>query len=438
MKNKVKILNLIMLVSMLFLLCACTTGKSESKEAKPTDNKETEVTEVTAPFTAALPGEYDSKDTSVVTKVSKVTDSITFYNYGLSKSYTLSFDKVTSFYDKYEIPMSVDQVNQGDIVDISFLKGKKLLVSLKERKDALSLPDVTGFEINENAKKFNYGSDSYKITDSTIVLAENEKRALSDLSEIDHVSISGIDKDIYCITLKTGHGTLSLKGQDELIDGVIEVGGNILTIKKNLTIDLPEGEFDATISKGKTSVNRKVNIQRDQKATLDLSDVVLEEDKMGRVYFDVYPKEAKLYIDSKLVDSSELIELTIGTHKVEAVMDGYETFTRVLNVGEETATMSVILEEKETQDSSKAKEDSKTKGFYLRVNTPVGAEVEIDGNYVGVAPIAVEKVAGSHTIKLTKNGYVTRTYTVVVENTAADSNYSFSDLLPVGTVTSNE
>ena len=85
-----------MLVSMLFLLCACTTGKSESKEAKPTDNKETEVTEVTAPFTAALPGEYDSKDTSVVTKVSKVTDSITFYNYGLSKSYTLSFDKVTS------------------------------------------------------------------------------------------------------------------------------------------------------------------------------------------------------------------------------------------------------------------------------------------------------------------------------------------------------
>ncbi|MBP5598788.1 MAG: PEGA domain-containing protein, partial [Lachnospiraceae bacterium] len=163
-----------------------------------------------------------------------------------------------------------------------------------------------------------------------------------------------------------------------------------------------------------------------------------EEDKMGRVYFDVYPKEAKLYIDSKLVDSSELIELTIGSHKVEAVMEGYETFTRVLNVGEETATMSVILEEKTVKDSSKEKEDSKTKGFYLRVNTPVGAEVEIDGNYVGVAPVAIAKEAGSHTIKLTKNGYVTRTYTVVVENTAADSNYSFSDLLPVGTVTSNE
>ena len=420
----------------MLLLCGCTSVKVESKEeVKPTTNKEAEVT---APYTAALPGEYDSKDTSVVTKVSKVTDSITFYNYGLSKSYTLSFDNVTSFYDKYEIPMSVDQVSQGDIVDISFLKGKKLLVSLKERKDALSIPDVTGFEINENAKKFNYGSDSYKITDSTIVLAENEKRALSDLSSIDHVSISGIDKDIYCITLRTGHGTLSLKGQDELIDGVIEVGGNILTIKKNLSVDLSEGEYEATISKGKTVVTRKVNIQRDQKATLDLSDVVLEEDKMGRVYFDVYPKEAKLYIDSKLVDSSELIELTIGSHKVEAVMEGYETFTRVLNVGEETATMSVILEEKTVKDSSKEKEDSKTKGFYLRINTPVGAEVEIDGNYVGVAPVAVAKEAGSHTIKLTKNGYVTRTYTVVVENTAADSNYSFSDLLPVGTVTSNE
>jgi len=415
-------------------LCACTNAKEEIKEETST----TVETEVTTPFSAALPGEYDSKDTAVVTKVSKVTDSITFYNYGLAKSYTLTFDNVTSFFDKYEIPMSVSQVKQGDMVDISFLKGKKLLVSLTQRKDALIIPDVTGFEVNENAKKFNYGSESYKITDSTIVLAENEKKQISELSPLDVVDVSGIGNDIYCIVLKTGHGTLALKGQDELVDGVIEIGNNILTITKNLSIDLAEGEYDATVSKGKTVVNRKVTIKRDQKTQLDLSDVVLEENKMGRVLFDVYPKEAKLYVDSKLVDSSELIELTIGTHKVEAVMDGYETFTRVLNVGEETATMSVILEEKATKESSDTEEDSKTKGFYIRVNTPVGVEVEVDGNYVGIAPVAIAKEAGSHTIKLSKTGYVSRTYAVIVDNTAADIIYTFDELSPVGTVTSNE
>ena len=191
MKKPVKFLNLILLSLLLVILCACK-GKAPASTPEP-EPKVKEETE--APFTAALPGEYDSKDTAVVTKVSKVTDSITFYNYGLGKSYTLTFDNVTSFYDKYEIPMSVSQVNQGDIVDISFLKGKKLLVSLTERKDALNVSDITGFEINENAKKFNYGSESYKVTDSTIVLSENEKISLSDLSSIDYVSVTGIDKE---------------------------------------------------------------------------------------------------------------------------------------------------------------------------------------------------------------------------------------------------
>ena len=436
MKKPVKFLNLILLSLLLVVLCACK-GKAPASTPEP-EPKVKEETE--APFQAALPGEYDSKDTAVVTKVSKVTDSITFYNYGLGKSYTLTFDNVTSFYDKYEIPMSVSQVNQGDIVDISFLKGKKLLVSLTERKDALNVSDITGFEINENAKKFNYGSESYKVTDSTIVLSENEKISLSDLSSIDYVSVTGIDKDIYCITLKKGHGTLSLKGQEQLIDGIIEIGNEIQTISKNTSIDLREGEYEATISKGSTQVQRKVFIEKDKKAFLDLSDIVLEENKTGRVLFDVYPKEAKLYVDSKLVDSSELIELSIGAHKIEAMCDGYESFTRVLNVAEETATMAVILEEKESSESSSSssKEDtSKTKGFYLRVNAPLNVEVELDGKYIGMTPIAVAKEAGAHTIKLSKNGYVSRTYAVVVENTSEDVIYTFDDLSPVGTVTSN-
>ncbi|MBQ6129418.1 MAG: PEGA domain-containing protein [Lachnospiraceae bacterium] len=66
----------------------------------------------------------------------------------------------------------------------------------------------------------------------------------------------------------------------------------------------------------------------------------------------------------------------------------------------------------------------------MYVECPEGAEVYIDGIYVGIAPVVfIKPEAGSHVVTLSKNGYKTKSYTVSVYGDERDVTLSFSDLV---------
>ena len=58
----------------------------------------------------AQSGDYDSADTAVVVKVNKGENQITFYNLTVDKNYTLTYDGITSFTDKFGEALSRDQI----------------------------------------------------------------------------------------------------------------------------------------------------------------------------------------------------------------------------------------------------------------------------------------------------------------------------------------
>ncbi len=243
-----------------------------------------------------------------------------------------------------------------------------------------------------------------------------------------------------------GHGFLKVVGQDELIDGTIELNGkDIVTITRDLILTLPVGDYSAVIKKGTTTVSRSFSVSEGATSKLDLSDIELEEDKEGNVYFDTTPEDASVYIDGRLIDQSKLQSLNYGLHELTASADGYETLTRYFNVGEPSSTLIVELteetatEEETTEETTEEETDSSnTQGYYLYITAPNGTEVTLDGNYIGIVPVSVAKTAGSHTITLRKNGCVSRSYTILLENTAKDAYYSFEELEESSDVSSGE
>lgn len=64
----------------------------------------------------------------------------------------------------------------------------------------------------------------------------------------------------------------------------------------------------------------------------------------------------------------------------------------------------------------------------LYVESPVGAEVYLDGNYIGIAPAACNKPVGTHIIVIYKNGYMPKSYTVDIADDKNDVTFSFSEL----------
>lgn len=419
LRKKLFLLSIILILAGSLAGCA-EVGLNMAGNNKPQDANIYEV---------PAPGEYDSADTSIITRVSKINSTVSFYNYELAKSYTLEYDTVTRFEDKYGSVLSVDQLKEGQLVDIKFLKSKKLLVSLKESSEAFVLDDITGFSVDSAGKVFKYKSETYKLSSSTILIGGREDETIRSLSEFDNVRIVGIGSDIYSIIIKSGHGYLSLKNGDYFVDGAIQAGKVLSSkITKGMVLTLPEGETEISVSRNSTEYTQKVEIVRGQETVIDLKDVEIEEYKTGKVLFAVTPADANVYIDGVLIDNDRLYEYSYGLHKLVASATGYESLTRFFNVGEGMASLPVVLEEKESTEDKKEEEADHTEGYFIFVSLPGGVEISFDGNYIGVTPVSIKKKVGNHTITLRKNGYIQRTYNVLIENTAENVYYSFEEL----------
>lgn len=381
-------------------------------------------------FEVAAPGEYDSTDTAVITRISELNKTISFYNFELEKSYTLSYDSVTKFTDKYKSAISVSQLRVGEIADINFLKSGKLLTDVSESPTAFSYSGISGFSINTGAKLFEYKSESYKISGETVLLDGKRDLSLLDLDPNDSITITGFGSTIYGIVVDKGHGFLSLKGDDYFLDGFMEIDKNrIEKISPNMELILQEGDYDIKISKGTTVSEKHVSIKKDKKTVVDLSDIEIEERKTGKVLFAITPSDATLYVDNRLVDSTNLLVFDYGLHELTAKADGYKTATKYFNVGEESATLTLELE-KESNDKevSQKEEDKVIEGRYIFVTTPKSVEVFFDDNYIGLSPVSMVKKTGNHTITIKKSGYETKTYSVLIDDSDKDVYYGFDEM----------
>ena len=393
-------------------------------------------------FVLTGPGSYDSADTAVIVRIDKGAETITFLNLIVSKNYTLQYDSTTVFSDKYGQPLSLEQIREGDIVDVTFLKSKKQLATLMLSASGWSNAQVSRYRFNTTSHDVTIGEDIYKITGDTLIFSQGEKIEMMDINETDVLTFKGIDKTVYSIVVEKGHGYLRLTGDENFIGGWIEVGQSIIRpITEDMLLTVPEGSYQVQVSTVGGGGTKNVIINRNEEVALDISDLKIEAPKFGQVLFAMTPSTATLYVDGNKVDTGAPVELQYGIHQLIAQASGYNTLTSYLRVGEESAGIEIVLEETKTsedKDKNKDKDSSVSSGnsstiagyYKVYVDAPEGAEVYVDGNYIGISPISFKKEEGPHVITLRRTGYETRSYTIQVNDEDKDVTYSFAELAP--------
>ncbi|MDD6202388.1 MAG: PEGA domain-containing protein [Lachnospiraceae bacterium] len=431
MKRKTKVMCLMILFGILLMGC--------QKEVE----EELTTAEQTSGFVPAKAGTYDSADTAVVFAKDTVDKTITFFNLVKERYYTLAYDGTSKLSDKYGTSISMKQVQEGDIVDITFLKSKKKLNSLQMSADAWKIDDVSRFEIKERQKEMKIAGDVYNFTENIQIFSNNREAQIMDINRSDLLNVQGIGHTVYSICVDKGHGYLRLKNDEYFLDGWIEVGQALIQkISEDMLLVVPEGTYEVLVSANGISGSKKVTIERDKETELDIGDLKGEEvTKYGNLIFSLSPDFTTLYLDGEEVDTSAPVQAEYGIHQMIAKADGYQTITQYIRVGQENATIQVTLE-KESEKSSESSNNSvssnsttvssndpvSTSGYKVTIDAPSGVEVYVDGKYVGISPISFTKVEGVHVVTLRKTGYATRSYTIEVDGTNKDANYSFSDL----------
>ena len=422
---------------------------------KNTQNAEQQ-SQAQSPVIKLAPGAYDSADTAIVVAKQENQNKITFLNLKKKKNYTLNYDGITCFMDKYGSQISVSQLQEGEMVDIQFLKGEKLLTSLTISDKIWTLNDITKFELDLSAGRMKIMDEYYTLDETTVVLSDGKLMEFLDIHAQDVLQIKGEDHKIHSIIIQKGHGYLRLENAEYFYGGWIEVGQKVIQkIEDGMLLTVPEGDYEVYISHNGIEGTKQVSIKRNEETKLDVSDLKKEDlIKYGNLIITTEPSSAGVYIDGKQVDISRIIKVSYGIHQLMAKAEGYDTIIQYIRVKDSSANIAISLDEEtvhtvsdnsvnKDSDTTENKNSSSenntvsdnnvsdtagTTGYKVTIEAPVGAEVYVDGNYVGIIPASFAKKPGTHDVTIRKSGYKTRSYTVDVDDENKDINYSFSEL----------
>lgn len=392
----------------------------------------------------AYAGTYDSVDSeAVVIQIKKEEKQVVLYNRSVDKQYTLAFDGTSKFYDKYGSALVPEQIIPGDVVDVTFLKDDKIINSLQKSPSAWVYADVKDFVVDSLSGNFKMANDDYRFKDTVQIFSDGMKATLMDINEVDSLIVSGSGHEIYSIIVYGSHGYLRLKGQDYFVDGWIEVGNGIIkNVTEDMLLTVPIGTYEIRLSKGKYNSVATVTIEKGKETLLDVSNEITEsEEKLGDLIFVTTPKEVEVYIDGKEVDTTKPFKTEYGIHQLIARLEGYDTITQYIKVSQEHATLDITLDKSKDNKNDNAIKitaavspsviETEAKKSRVKIEAPEGAEVFLDGSYVGIVPVDFAKVAGSHVVTLRKEGYETRSYTITLDDSSENESFSFA-LLKAG------
>ena len=192
-------------------------------------------------FLVAGPDNYDSADTCLLVEQDEEENTMTFLNLELGRRYTLSVDGTTRFMDKYGDGLSKEQVEPGDIVDITFLKTQKHLTTLQLSTQSWTYTEVERYEINSVRGWVSIGAETYRITSNTQYLSEGRPIEEMDLNPSDILTFQGIGKQVLSVKVEKGHGYLRLENDASFVGGWIEIGQALIQrISEGMLLLVPE------------------------------------------------------------------------------------------------------------------------------------------------------------------------------------------------------
>lgn len=426
---------MLLFLGVLLLLMGCS--KAEETVLQTEETKETEEYELE---------KADSLDYAAIVKIDEKNQAITFKNIATGRNYTLSYNGATNMKNRFDEEIVVGQLREGDLVTVTFLKYKKLARKVLLDKECNVMEGVEDFSVNRAASTMIIGGQQYELSDSLAVLSDKEEIELMDINDADTLRVHVVDHTVYSLIIDRGHGYIRLVNDEYFIGGFIEVGQNIIKpVTEGMLLAVPEGTYKVLITNKGYGGEKEVVVEKNKETQIDVGDLKGEIVKTGKILFLITPDNAVLSIDGKETDYSQPVELEYGIHQIVLKAEGYATLTKYIKVGQDLANIEITMETGESNDNKEEETSGENTGsssvssnsvvspslskYSVYIDAPEGAELYLDGSYVGIVPASFTKESGNHTLTFRKDGYQTRSYSIQIDDEEKDVTYSFSDLI---------
>ena len=424
---KVVVISLVFVMAV-GLMAGCSSSSKQSVAVPgsailPIYNKSNSSTEIS--------NTNEIKMTGVFTYFDANNQKMHFVDVESGSEYEVNYTGGTDIRNKHQSIIASSQMALGDVFNVVCNKSGKAL-TIYESSDVWENSGITNFGVNEASLIMTIGTTNYKYTSSTVTLSNNTKINPNEIMSQDVLTVRGIGKTIYSVTVDRGHGYVRFSGYSPFVGGYVDIGTKlILLVSENMVVTAPEGEYKMAMQLGTLLGSKTVVVQRDKDITVDFSEYKAEVVKTGAVLFSVTPSNAVIYIDGSQVDYSKELQLNYGSHTVSLKANNYTTYNEtfiVNSVYEKKIIDMVSTSTTSTSSTKSATTADLTSGYSVNIKLPEGAAVYVDSVYIGIVPVSFTKSSGNKVISFTKSGCATKSYTISIANAAGDLNYSFPDM----------
>ena len=337
--RKMNLHRIILYVAVLFMAVLCFAGCGKAKD-KETESQQTE-SEKSQEDSLFLIVEHDTQEESI-SLYSFATGLEHYYEYGFS----------TQFKDKYGNLASASEFTPGRFVTIAPRDKDGYLTEVSLSDYVWEYEKIRRFQIDEEKGVFTIADTKYSIRDEVKIFSNGKEIEFSDISKDDILTVVGIDKRILSVVVTTGHGTLSLSNTSLFEDSFLQLNSNIFAmITPNMELEIPEGTYTLKVANNGWGGSTTIEVVRGETTEVDLDTLKGEGKKKGLISFDIDVDDVEVYVDYQLIDHTQAIELTYGTHVLQIEAEGYDTWKKYLSVNSEKATLVIELTEDEDADT---------------------------------------------------------------------------------------
>lgn len=470
----------------LLLLIILSTALLFLPEETP-KKKNQGITPTVTPTSAVLPMPEETEQLAVVLAIDTEVKMITVYDVAEEEEQRLVYTGATTFFDGYGVQLTAAQLGIGDLYRFTINTKEEWISTACEAVDRREKPEntdaweKTGVDYMViGADRISFRDQNYRYSRGVCVMNNGRQITLSDLQPtVDIVTVRGVGQVIYEIVVTKGHGHIALENYEDFVGGTIAIGNTrVDKVSGNATYLVREGSYMVTVEKGEYTGTEEVTVVRDSTTIFDVFNYGSGPVEKGWLTIHVDPLGATLYIDGRETLYTDGVELAYGTYEFEFTEGGYISYKATVLINQPTQSLSVFLSEQPVEDDNHNDDDptsdpgeknndtvenntgaddttGDTTGgnqntgdtstgtrtsvsitnmtqYNLNINNviyilgPNDAEIYLDGEYLGNAPIDFEKIIGSYVITVIRSDGAVKNFNCSETDDGQDSYYNFS------------
>ncbi|MBE5953100.1 MAG: PEGA domain-containing protein [Lachnospiraceae bacterium] len=402
--------------------------------------------------------------TAVVTDIDLETNIISFRDCINTEDFQLIYHGGVSVLNTYGRDIGISGIGNGSVVDVFYYSDTEKIVSITLNDKTTVLKGITKFSADPNSGTAKYKGTSCSLWEDVVAYDGDKLLDIKEVNTEDQVTLSIFGGKLVSVVIELGHGYVRLVNQDTYVGGMVEIGYDVIVpVTSDMLVAVREGKYTLRIYNGNYSDSKPVEVRKGKEVTVDLTDIAIPT---GTVTFNITPADATLYVNGEEQDDFAYTNL-YGTYSIRITCEGYNAFNGSFKISQPVNTFDIELKENEdlketteettetttettetttettgttgsgdtTQENTTTEkpgtESSSTTSNTITIKGPAGVGVYVDGDYVGLAPVTIPKVVGTHTITLYKTGYLIKSYTITAVDNGENDEHTFPELTSV-------